>query len=640
MKKTIVAFVAALALAIGGTSFVPAGAQPLATAGITPEFPDGTSCAGASDTVGWPAQPVPGLTGYEVDVYGAVTDTPALYSSFQVGPDLTSTAFTIPTDVGSRTSGLNYVQISTVVGGVVSPGPFAISGDFAVTQVPSPISFDSGYSSVGDGTLTVAFYTPRGGTAWGGVPTITGSPGGLAATSYGSGPGEPEPPYYYPQTATLSGLTNGAAYTFTETVTNDCGTATSTSPPLEPADLVVVPPQQTFAPVGQPYSQEFSVSGVPSPGPVPIGDFFLPVSGVAYPGSTLPAGLTGMSYDPDTGVLMGMPTTPGIFSISVCGYAAEQLEPGFVNFNGSGAIGCVPFTLTVGDAPSITSTCPATALTGTGYSCSIDTSGFPDPSFIESDALPSGITFTDNGNGTATLSGTPAPGTGGIYPVSITASNGFSPDATQGFAVTVDQPSAFTVDSPPLTVLAGQPYAYTFVASGFPDPNYSLGAGAPSWLSINPTTGAVSGTVPTNISSFTYSVTAGNSVGSPAAAGPFTVSVSPVVSLSFTGSLTYTTTGPVTSGSLKVSPSAGTLTSVTGTFTIPGLNGGPARVSVAIVRLFGLYIGVVSVSDPGAHLGTTATVFTKAVAATGNGEVTGTASGFSGRGLYTLVFTI
>jgi hypothetical protein len=199
---------------------------------------------------------------------------------------------------------------------------------------------------------------------------------------------------------------------------------------------------------------------------------------------------------------------------------------------------------------------------------------------------------------------------------------------------------AFTAASPPLTVLAGQSYAYTFAASGFPAPSYSLGAGAPSWLSINASTGALSGTVPTNISSFSYSVTASDSVGNPATAGPFTITVIPVVSLAFSGSLTYTNSGPITSGSLRVSPSTGTITSVTGTITIPGLSGGSARVSVAIVRLFGLYSGVVSVSDPGAHLGTTATVFSKALTRTANGGVTGTASGLSGRRLYTLVFTI
>ena len=41
------------------------------------------------------------------------------------------------------------------------------------------------------------------------------------------------------------------------------------------------------------------------------------------------------------------------------------------------------------------------------------------------------MTFTDNGDGTATLAGTPAAGTGGTYPITITATNGVGTDATQ-----------------------------------------------------------------------------------------------------------------------------------------------------------------------------------------------------------------
>ena len=48
------------------------------------------------------------------------------------------------------------------------------------------------------------------------------------------------------------------------------------------------------------------------------------------------------------------------------------------------------------------------------------------------------MTFTDNGNGTATLAGTPAAGTGGTYPFTITAANGVLPDATQSFTLTVN----------------------------------------------------------------------------------------------------------------------------------------------------------------------------------------------------------
>ena len=52
------------------------------------------------------------------------------------------------------------------------------------------------------------------------------------------------------------------------------------------------------------------------------------------------------------------------------------------------------------------------------------TTGNPAATITESGALPSGVTFTDNGNGTATLAGTPAAGTNGSYPITITAANG------------------------------------------------------------------------------------------------------------------------------------------------------------------------------------------------------------------------
>src|SRR4029077_708313 len=52
-------------------------------------------------------------------------------------------------------------------------------------------------------------------------------------------------------------------------------------------------------------------------------------------------------------------------------------------------------------------------------------------------ALPTGVTFTNSGNGTATLSGTPAIGTAGKFGLTFTASNGVSPDATQNFTLIV-----------------------------------------------------------------------------------------------------------------------------------------------------------------------------------------------------------
>ena len=92
--------------------------------------------------------------------------------------------------------------------------------------------------------------------------------------------------------------------------------------------------------------------------------------------------------------------------------------------------------------------------------------------------------------------------------------------------ITVGEAPAFTLDTPPTSGTVGQGYAYSFAATGVPDPTYSLSTGAPSWLALDAASGALTGTPPTGTTSFSYSVIATNSVGS-ATAGPFTVTVAP-----------------------------------------------------------------------------------------------------------------
>ena len=89
----------------------------------------------------------------------------------------------------------------------------------------------------------------------------------------------------------------------------------------------------------------------------------------------------------------------------------------------------------------------ATATTftaGTNGTFTVTTSGYPVAALTESGNLPTGVSLTDNGDGTATISGTPAAGTGGTYSVTIGASNGVSPDATQSFTLTVNEAPSIT----------------------------------------------------------------------------------------------------------------------------------------------------------------------------------------------------
>ena len=84
-----------------------------------------------------------------------------------------------------------------------------------------------------------------------------------------------------------------------------------------------------------------------------------------------------------------------------------------------------PITPPQPTAPAITSAAATTFTTGALGTFTVTTTGSPTPTVSESGALPGGVTFTDNGNGTATLSGTPT--AAGTYPLTFTAANGVAP---------------------------------------------------------------------------------------------------------------------------------------------------------------------------------------------------------------------
>ena len=96
----------------------------------------------------------------------------------------------------------------------------------------------------------------------------------------------------------------------------------------------------------------------------------------------------------------------------------------------------VYFTITSA-TPAFTSANSTTFTVGQAGTFTVTTTGVPTTTITRSGTLPSGITFTNNGNGTATLSGTPALGTQGTYPLTFTASNGISPNAVQNFTLNV-----------------------------------------------------------------------------------------------------------------------------------------------------------------------------------------------------------
>jgi hypothetical protein len=96
-------------------------------------------------------------------------------------------------------------------------------------------------------------------------------------------------------------------------------------------------------------------------------------------------------------------------------------------------------------------------------SFNVTANGAPGPTFSFTGSLPSGVTLSATG----VLSGTPAAGTGGTYPITITASNGIGPNAQQSFALTVNQPPAITTANN-TTFTVGTNGNFQLTASGFP----------------------------------------------------------------------------------------------------------------------------------------------------------------------------
>src|SRR5262249_33142309 len=114
------------------------------------------------------------------------------------------------------------------------------------------------------------------------------------------------------------------------------------------------------------------------------------------------------------------------------------------------------FILTVGEAPTITSFGAAGFTVGTTQTFTITTGhSFPTPMFTRAGVLPAGVAFTDNHDGTATLSGTPAAGSEGTYGLTFTAGNGVAPDAVQPFVLAVS-PSSVTPPGGRLDSLVGR----------------------------------------------------------------------------------------------------------------------------------------------------------------------------------------
>ncbi len=294
-----------------------------------------------------------------------------------------------------------------------------------------------------------------------------------------------------PVTGVLSGTPDTLGdSTFTIKAANGTSPAAVTMPitihvaptPAAPVFTAAAPP--SAAKTGVAYTYTFAATGQPAP-------TFSIATG------TLPTGLT---LNATTGVLSGTPTAGGVFTFTV--KAANGVSPDAVTPS---------LTINVAAPPVFTAVTPPGAKKGSAYSYTFTASGNPAPTFsIASGSIPTGLTLNST---TGVLSGTPS--AAGQFSFTVKAANGVTPNAVSNtITITVaDLPVSpvFTAATPPSTATVGVPYSYTFAANGNPAPKFTAIGTLPTGLTLNATTGVLSGT-PTTAHRFVFEVKAANGV--------------------------------------------------------------------------------------------------------------------------------
>jgi probable HAF family extracellular repeat protein len=267
------------------------------------------------------------------------------------------------------------------------------------------------------------------------------------------------------------------------------------------------------------------------------GTFSVTTTGVPFPSLTIPPGTlpTGVTFTDNTNGTATLTGTPqpgatGVFPLTITAS------------NGVSVPAVQSFTLTVNQPPSITSGNTTTFTEGAPGSFTVTTAGFPIPAISESPALPAGLILVDNGDGTASLSGTPATGTQGSYAITIAATNGVSPGASQSFTLNINLGPAITSGSS-TTFTEQMPGSFLVTTQGFPAPVLKETGALPSGVTFTDNhdgTATLAGTPSVGTSnSYPITISASNGVGAPTIQA-FTLTVNATASISSGSTTTFT----------------------------------------------------------------------------------------------------
>ena len=492
----------------------------------TPSLPNGVvgsvyngplTATGGTTPYAWTATGLPGGLGIDPGT-GAITGTPTAAGAATIV--VTVTDATSPTHLSATKSFpviiVAPLTITTtslpngVAGAAYSSGPLTATGGttpyaWTATGLPAGLGIDPGTGAItgtpaasGAATIIVTVtdsFSPTHLSANKSFPVTFGPalgittpslPNGAVGSVYNSGPltatggttpyawtatGLPAGLGIDPGTGTITGTPTAAgAATISVTVTDATSpthlSATKQFPVTIVAVITITTPSLPNGAVGAAYSSgPLTATGGATP--------------YAWTATGLPAGL---GIDPGTGAITGTPTASVAATIIVT--VTDATNPTHLS-----ATKQFPVTISAGLAiatPSLPN-----GVVGSVYSGPLTATGGNTPYAWTATGLPGGLSINPN---SGAITGTPT--VAGDATISVTVTDATNPthlSATKQFPVTIV--AALTISTTALpNGVATAPYSFTVIASGG-NPTYTWGAtGLPTGLTIDPATGAITGT--------------------------------------------------------------------------------------------------------------------------------------------------